>query len=760
MRDLIPSSTLRHIFTLFLISFIGVTGICQTSNIINSSELSYQCDEITPCICNSSCDPVVSGVGDPYIYPGECSIGINRYLARSASVQGLTELNHDQNPGLLECVAPYDNSYYTEYCPQKFCEMVNAMVKMDIQLLLRANTGATYHEHQLYPDDPWYNSSKQLVKDINYAYDCAGKPRPIIQTMIFEVVGASNFEAAKTHNIHLPSWIIPIYFDKYPLDLTPENLHYYYIDGQPRSTLFWELDRICEIEPDDTGNPTWHYQIDFVEMRMWFLYQAMVLIDMGYTSIHMGLYEDYCDNDFGFQKLYKLTNLFREYAHSIGSFVLLSGEPTKNESARFANTNKFIFDFDTRAMRPREISNPQVSGDGSPDCDDPISPSILSDFNNSPCASEPYPAVVDPCTINSFGGNTPGMHPLGCNVEYLPYIVHFDGFHDPVNAGHASNGPNSLTWGFNDHQWFAMLSDECQRWWFDYFFCNRREFSGGNGWISIPGTIFYDADLAAPNTDPGYESATQLISDDSEFVNLLKDNTLAPKVPTIEITTENCNTSHISNVCNGRIAPSKSCYLVGKQCYTIAVGNKDCSSVYSIHIQNQNGQWMPQQIGDTYLFCPPSTGQYTIYIRQDNLALTVYDGAYTIFDLYVLNANCCEGPFFGLCGSSIADDSPLKSTIPQFNDELVDLFAASSDQFLIYPNPASDKLIIEQSGTIDEGVKVSIYNSFGKNIFSDYYNTIGSNGSMNINMTSYAPGSYIVQIISNSKSSLYKFIKI
>ena len=57
-----------------------------------------------------------------------------------------------------------------------------------------------------------------------------------------------------------------------------------------------------------------------------------------------------------------------------------------------------MFDYDSRALRPREISNPQVCGDNS--CDNFLNPYY---FTNTPCGAEQYPAIIDKCVITNMG---------------------------------------------------------------------------------------------------------------------------------------------------------------------------------------------------------------------------------------------------------------------------------------------------------------------------------------------------------------------
>ncbi len=597
---------------------------------------------ITPCLLQNGCDPNVTSVGDPYIDQEDCATGLTRYLARSADVGQLADMLLDNIPkdpithqSITECIPPYNKVKYTDYCPDRYCDMIKKMVEMDIQFLQRAYWGAYGHEHQFNPGDEYFEIGKQMIRDINYAYDCAGKRRPIIQGTAMDNIAPVNFESAKewdddgphggTINRNISTCMIQKYFEEFPEeldDIDPDSdpahpmtyEQYYFREGIVRSDLFFEKNRIGIDGPGDNNTTVFYPKIEKLEFRMFVLYQAWAQIEMGYTAIHMGIYFAYAASEApSYDKLYGVAQAIRKYAADRGTFVLLSGEPPSGLSATHGGTNEFIFDFDSRAMRPREIKpGENITGDGN-NCNEPIAQAIIDEFNTSPCADYPYKAVVDPCTI---GGSNEGISPQGCHVAEQPYTVHFDGFHVPDHPWEASNGPNGLTWGFHDHQWFAQLPKDCQRWWFDHFYCDRRNYHDGKGFIVIPGIILYDADFT--NDDDGAE---QLISDDTAFVEMLSHSTLLPITPTVSIEEEPAYPYGCKPVCNGVMAPAGKTWLIAKKCYKIKIGDKDCSSTYSIHITDPNGDKLPVVWDDSYSFCPELPGVYEINIRQDNLGL-------------------------------------------------------------------------------------------------------------------------------------------
>jgi len=532
----------------------------------------------------------------------------------------------------INCNPPYDLCF-SRYCPEVYCKSIEMLVDLNIQLVARAAT-AWFHESGFFlgegDGNPYYNSARQLVCDINAAYDCAGLRRPIIQAGIFE--GA----AEGVNQVPIPEQVIEVFIQDMS---TSEKM--YYLDGLGRvkSDLKFKHSRMFENLSDGIVDLT------KMETQLWFYYQAKTFIDFGYKALHMGIYYAYAQNDVGYDILYKLTKKIRDYAVARGSFVLLSGEnrgldqngnPTS--SARWLDTDQLIFDFDGRAMRPREISNPQVLGDGG--CNSPIHPDNLALFERPPCNEENQPAIIDQCVVNHFGGNRRGISPSGCIYSQVPYFVYFDfGIGLPrleqsddngcdINwdqVGVPSSGnPASLVWGQDDTKWFAeSLSSDCKEAWWQHFYCQGRDYHGGNGFLQIPGILNVPTpeNLCGPDLLPASWHGNFVLADYPAFVESIN-QVLTPENPGIKIT-ENLIPFGCIDECDGEIPPLGQLfeYLIYE--YVIEVINPDCSSTYSIHIQRPNGGWVPKSIGRRKNFAPLAyeEGEYKIYIRQDNMAL-------------------------------------------------------------------------------------------------------------------------------------------
>ena len=343
-------------------------------------------------------------VGDPFLFfensDNACDLGIERYLSRSISMEDMVDFNLEHPcwssdpsnpyPAEANCSPPYDLCN-GNYCPEIYAKNIEMLTEVNAQLIVRA-TSAWSKEGEFHPGGSIYEKSKQLVCDINAAYDCAGLRRPVIQAKILEAVGGG------INNLNIPADIL----SEFQSEMTQGELLYYFNpDGSPK-TLTYDITKMYF--PISGGDP--YYSINKVETRMWLYHQAKIFLDFGYKAFHMGIYWIYSRNeeghDPGYVLLYGVLDKIRQYASGIGSFVLLNGEvPGANgvdggESPKFGDTNLLLFDFDSRAMRPREVSTPQVTGDnGTGICDNPISPA--DPLAGTPCENEAYPAIVDFC---------------------------------------------------------------------------------------------------------------------------------------------------------------------------------------------------------------------------------------------------------------------------------------------------------------------------------------------------------------------------
>lgn len=600
---------------------------------------------------------ICDSVDNPFIYSGQCEIGIGRILSKNVAVYGLSQYNNSEpcygdiahTDTLYNCTPPYNLCFGK--CSQKYWEIIKGAVDLQATMLIRAGSIAgkeySFHTDTSNVGSDWrnysYSQCSQLVKDVNKAFDCAGLPRPVIQGEILEL--PINFQSV---NIKIPDYVIDSFL---PQMNTIDSIYY-----STQRHFIWQRMKLI----DESTNKEYQ-NIDSIESRMWIYYVASTFIDMGYTAIHMGIYPIYANKntiDPGYLKLGELTTMIRSYAISKGSFVLLNGETGIEESPKIGNSNQLIFDFDSRAIRPHEIESIN-SGDFG--CNENINIDNTV-FNFEPCNNEGFPAIIDTCVTNQFGGSTGGISPTGCTFQKVPYILHWD-FGTGV-LGKSTNdscfifndsiyGPSEeLTYGFEDTRWFGeLLSDNCKAEWLMSMYCQFRNQLQNDGFLMMPLLLTmkypeeYDyqnceLDSIEPIADGAY-----MMTDDSTLINNISEF-LMPLVPSIQIDSICDDINYCSYTCNDFIAPPRYRYRYGHNVYKFSINNSDCTSLYSWHIFNlKTNQWLPQSLGKERKFSPPNSGNYIVILRQDNLGIQPYSdsyGVYEIRDTLHLYSNCCD----------------------------------------------------------------------------------------------------------------------
>lgn len=611
----------------------------------------------------------------PCIYGG-CETGIKRYLARAVKMTGLVQFNkpvtcwglpdppHFSTTG-VNCEPPYDLCY-GYYCPGKYAEAIKMLVDVNAQLVLRAST-AWYREEQFSPKDSHSDSanglglwgrSKQLIVDINAAYDCAGLRRPIVQAGIFESVGEG------VNRLYISAEVIE--FFRREIEQLPAHQRSRYLnsDGSPKQGV--KYDRILMLQ--DTVPPV-QPQIDInrIEAKLWVFFQAKTFIDFGYKALHFGQYYYMVREEAPsrYEPLYSLLTAIRGYAEQKGSFVLIAGENLNRPVAKVGD--QLLFDYEMRAMRPREISSPPVLGDVE-GCD------ILPDtelFEGTPCENARYPAYIDPCVVHGGvnGGTiigTGGRHPLGCDIAQQPYLIYFDfgpgaayyeeggeaygktcqaPAYDFIGEAKLKYPPDFYTylvWGYDDQRWFGYeLGRACRSFWLEDHQCNWRLRHSPHGFIQIPG-------LTVVNRPENYcnvhhnnaliDSSGQwyntyynrfdtirpaamgffFMGDDPALLNNVSDYMQAA-TPSI-VVRSGCRRNLPQLACSPQdqfMEDTRAEAFVVQ----LGTGNKDCSSIYVWEVESVNSGWSAKFYGANACFEPPESGAYRIRLAQHNLGL-------------------------------------------------------------------------------------------------------------------------------------------
>lgn len=754
-------------------------------------------------VANNNCTPV----GDPI--PSGCSADLHKIVARSANAENLSSwimpetcwgwIGTNGTPYYdtlipppttqVNCVRPY-NRCYTHYCPNKYCDLIKTFLQLKASLIVRA-ANLYGKEDQFFPGSDYYNSVRQVVIDINAAYDCFGLRRPVIQGG-----GAVETCDPKVKYITIPPTVI----EAFRYDPGFESGYYLNPNGTAKASLKFNHSRII-YEPY-IGFPYANTpDIRKIEARMWFYYFSKLFIDLGYKSLHLGQLDRWGHIDADYNNYYYTQNILtkiRNYAISKGTFVLLTEENFKG--LRAPGSNMFLFDYDSRALRPREISNPQVCADYG------CSNSAQNYIAGSPCDWGINRAVIDPCVIyhgdNTYGGISPVNN---CYTPYLPYNTYFD-FDDGVDSLHLNQATNGCisdqegsTWGYDDSRWFGReITMGCRDYWIGDAIRRMRGYHNGFGFMIAP--------VLLPLPDALIRSKWQ------EGINPTGDGWyLLSDEPTVKSTVWN---AWLPNSYVG-IGVYKQCVdfqgfcgfppkLLRKNKYIFTVAGADNTTVYTWHMQYPDGSWLPYSYGRERVFYPPYSGYYTIYLRQDNLggySGTPYESVKTISYRIYLYKQCCgnsvrargeepppydedyEGPLtdfeentdFAAYDSYIEnnemyylpDDSLGGGDSPEFlarsgtNSLPVNRALQNSPSLEIYPNPADNILYIRSRYGFDRMVDLKILDMSGRTI-KMVQNVRISDMPADIPLSGMAPGTYFIHVMNESDlfSEYLMFIKL
>jgi hypothetical protein len=716
---------------------------------------------------------------EAFIHGNNCDIGIGRTLARSANVSGLNTLIHNNGP--LCCDPPFNTCKGENLCPEMYCDMIESFVENKLSLIRNAFSHLAY-EHNMFPGTPRFCETRRVVNDINFAYDCAGLTRPIIQASPIDNISDPDYfddQMQKTWNDgisrFIPTEVIDLYFEYFPEDLAepacPTSTSgtycsscvssnqtcadYYFSGGSPRNNLYFESCKMI----DNAGSQNDAPDITLVQTRMYMFYLSILYIDAGFTGLSMGGQWLWGADDANNEKSYKLMGVIRDYAKSNCTFVIMSSEPDfrspDHESPKLGNTDCLLFDFDARPARPREIAEDEhgnpISGDGDT-CTAPFPQDLIDDYMNGPCGSDSLPAMINECTLWEFAGRTGGCGPyhvvytdVDCYHEQVPFLVDWDCCgvggveeHSDSPQGEPSDGPSSLTWGYNDQTWFSQLSDDCKEWWFNYFYCYISSLSDGIGFLALP----YQLNRKRTVNGQDFEGRFNAVKESPELLNAFANSLEVDMSYSYTITPECDDDYSVSEFCNGNPVPQPYdwCYLVRDKRYKITINHNDCSSQYSMHIKAPSGKWLPMILGDCGYIYPEENGLYQIGIRQENMGLppSTYGSSQIGPDLVPLEPECCEIAFGPNCLSD-----------PLVNDP-------TGQELSIYPNPSTGAFRITGSNISSTDIMLST--STGKRLNADVTQTGPEEILVRINNTS-VNGLVIVSVRTGENSiSHFKLI--
>ncbi len=741
--------------------------------VLFAASLRLSAQTVSPCLISSG---IVTGncplYGDPYI-ESPCIAGIQKQIARSVNAENLVEWvtpvqcaywigtnGTPYNPSLIpagnvpvNCAPPYDKCQ-GHYCPDKYCQIIKTFVDLKASIILRA-TNTWLNHYDLQPGTPYYQGMQQIVTDINAAYDCAGLRRPVIQATIFEHIDPA------VSGVRIPADVINAFKG------TPgfEASYYLILGGTPK-TLNFNRERIRNIS---TTNSEFAASPDItrIEARMWFYYLAKMYIDMGYKSIHMGQPDLWAVNDAAYTQTVAILNKIRTYAQSKNTFVLLTQE--NKRALKIPGTDNFMFDYDSRAIRAREVSLPRLGFETCGDfgCTGPTNNYLAG----SPCQNELYPAVIDECVI-STGGNTGGYSPVsGCFLPYQPFNTYLDfGPGDYPGIGFPSQGCNGDwgTWGWDDTKWFAkgLQSPQCRAFWLQDAIPRIRSYFNGFGHMALPGLIYVNMPTNAGqylnNINPSSD-ARYLLSDEA-LVKSAVMTSWAPNVNPAISTSATCGP--VIGNCNFASLKQR------RRTTRFYVSQPDNTSTYTWHIKNPDDSWQPMTYGKERSVSVSTAGVYTIYLRVDNLALP--GGVKQISVEQYLEPYCCfTEEFFRAkqISDTTAMDETTYSGLPENFDELPvnqgqddpkqsrqrEVFSDDNKDVFAYPSPTSSLFTVQARSIVYNDCSLVVKDITGRTILTSAPSVNLSNG-WSVTCKDWANGVYFISV--SSRSGAHTTLKI
>lgn len=705
-------------------------------------------------------------VGDPVPYNQFGTL--DRYLNRSLSMDNIVALMRQQSyPASCQNATYCESQPYTScplggYCPIRYCEDINLAVELNAQFLRRVENNWLSELNYL-PGSQHLQLVEQTVNDINNAYDCAEKRRPIIQaTAVLERVSND------VNGVSIPNWVIDDYAQFDP-DWSVGLYNY-------GSTFdFYNMIIAGTASQPLTNNPNYWVgvpDLNKIETRMWFYYVSRIYIDLGFTALHYGWIDTMIINDNGNAKTFHLTNEVRDYALSLGSFVIIDAHI---DEPLYSPPPYLVFDFVSSPIRPNE------TGVESGNCAGDYYAKLYK-----------YPYVSgDRCNI--LNNNPGGVTPMNFSDRNSPYMLEFDHFDEkpldpiqstPLNCYHS--------WGRDDIGWFNLLQEPCQQVILEEFYCDVRNFDY-RGYQQMPGRqVVIHNDIGNP---PEWTQDWFRLHDKSQLINTVQNNWLT-----------NLNFSiAISKVCQGgsglcSIIPP---YFTKTNKYTLSVTNGDCSSVYTWHIQNPDGSWQPYTFGNGRVFYPPSTGLYTVYIRNDSWGLPFsYNGTKQIgFQVYFYK-NCCGSNNFKsldtLVGGYPADyegsnipirevtnfdsyyeyintanqgdsivlntiSSQFRNKINKNNQKTRSAIGTKLDDIessiSVFPNPTKDVVNISFVPIVDNNYEINLFDisgQFVKKLLNKTELKASSKQRLTFNLMEISNGMYFIVVNEEGRSSIIK----
>lgn len=627
-------------------------------------------DTIPSCLVTPQLEATLTGcVSKPAQVPyveQSCFAGMDRLLARAVSMHKLSEQIRTPDP----------SCDYTPYRDvEAYVENIRMLVEMRATFVFWAGHRWGF-ESWLIPGEHcrYLESTRQTVCDINAAFDCAGVRRPVIQGTIYEHVDGPDITSIQY--VAIPPEVIAAFADDRAFANNPTLYSNYFSGAVPRTDKMFNYNNVLGVPAISDINPP---DVTRVEARMWMFYQAALLVDAGYTAIHMGDISQWGKNDRNddgqYNDTWYLVQKIRNYANSKGSFMLLNTEPSLQipSQIEIGGQQFMLFDFNATPLHFREMTLPPAAPTGgdpcewgiTPTCNDPYSQDDIHLFTHPPCNSFVLPAVVDLCVLNHFteisGGLAPNPYDQSGSASHcfyttgeVPSLLYFDlgnGLDvwapNPVDQN-GNCGSDGSTYGYDDTDWFHQMPADCQIEFFKYYQCKVRAMTGGNYYFPIPGNLLISSTWA-----PG-EPALWQLNGHPDVRNGIQHVFNAPAAVPQIIYAKHCDKFvGVSTACNGVEAGEHELpFGVYAQKHTFSVANDDCVSIYTWHIKDPAGNWLPFFLkGNQVTLEVTVPGTYEVYLRCDNMALndtgSLEFGPFR-YDLEPICCNILVNPLYSL----------------------------------------------------------------------------------------------------------------
>ena len=636
--------------------------------------------QVSPGTVGAPCPPVATAA--PFL-DSSSAAPLERYLARAVAMNGLCDelvpapfpwnQANDGRPcyrgGPPDDPASYNDSLSCRglcsypFCPDNFAADVALLVRLRASFVQYAASAWDSPENFI-PGSPYLLAAGQTVARINAAYDCAGLARPLIQASVLENVDEGPVCAppgtpceawmrpgpagtnSGANRVPLPPYVIAEFLDEVPADTA--SAHYLDAAGAPRTDVYFNFFRLSYLFAGTTFSP----DITKLEGRMWVFYQATTYINLGYTALHMGQAKLWGKLHLAegpalapaLHRVAVLMNRVRRHARRQPAtpLLVLTAEPMgdlkldERGVVKFIDgfsddgRSRYIFDFSTATMRPRETS-PELDRQVGTNvgtryrCPD-VDPGALA----TPACTGQFMATIDPCHGFNFVPDGGGTTPLGQTfATQLPYVVYFDHSETVVRQPNGDLAPTGVltpgnvgTWNWDDAGWFsAALSDACQADWLRFQFANVRSFTSHLSFLAAPGRLTNNlrVGLAPGSGQPARPEAGvpdyRLAAHPAAAAAVAE--SWEPTTPRVSV-----RATPGAGQSAGPCPQSTLFKRTFRQlpAWSFAVENPDATSIYSWHLTGPNGE-EATTFGPSRTFLPVVAGSYTVVLRQDNLGL-------------------------------------------------------------------------------------------------------------------------------------------